>query len=99
MSNTRFDEPSLELIRRLHPISEMSAEGWRSVLPLCEFVTYAQGKDPLSERGWAAHNVYLVSGELRIDSVKGSSTYWLVEMAARCGPSYRRRISRFEPRR
>lgn len=72
MSNTRFDEPSLELIRRLHPISEMSAEGWRSVLPLCEFVTYAQGKDPLSERGWAAHNVYLVSGELRIDSVKGS---------------------------
>lgn len=72
MPTSQLDGLPSDLIRQLHPISEMSGDGWKSVLPICHVFECTQGSDPIQGGYRDTHVLYLVAGELRIDAKLGA---------------------------
>jgi rhodanese-related sulfurtransferase/CRP-like cAMP-binding protein len=64
---------SSELLGRLQPLMSLGREGLRELLPLCRTHAFARGTDPFRATDWRDQLVYLVRGQLLVNSPDGAS--------------------------
>jgi rhodanese-related sulfurtransferase len=62
---------TLEVLSKLQPIGQLDEKSLASLLPLCRIEQFQRGSDPLSAQCWDGRVMYLVKGQLRVDSSGG----------------------------
>jgi rhodanese-related sulfurtransferase len=69
----RLNAVDAETLRRFEPIGALSAGRLQELASLCHAEKVARGFDPFRLRGTQGQSVYLLSGELKLSFVDGSS--------------------------
>src|SRR3989338_5037323 len=64
---------SVDLLTRQQQLMSLGSEGLRELLPLCRMHAFTHGADPFLATNWIGQVVYLVRGQLWLNTPDGAS--------------------------